>query len=63
MRDDEMVLHDDLLTGFVVVAAFKRDSGGTRLAYWVPEHQPVHASIGMLTLVEDFIRDDDYADD
>ena len=51
-----MVGDDDLISGFVVVASFQADDGTTRLAYWIPEHQAPHASIGMLTLVESFVR-------
>lgn len=62
MRDEEMITESDLMTGFVVVASFQVDGGGTRLAYWVPQHQAPHASIGMLQLVDDFIRADRFGD-
>lgn len=58
MLDEGMVDETDLITGFVVVASYQRESGMTRLAYWLPQHQAPHSSIGMLELIQEHVRDD-----
>lgn len=61
MTERGMVTDDHLLTGFVIVAAYQRPDSGQTLTYWVPELQPTHHTVGMLTLVDQFVRDADFA--
>lgn len=60
MQDEGMIPDGALLTGFTVVASFQREEGGSTLAYWVPTHQPTHHTVGMLQLVDQFVRERDY---